>query len=162
MMFGAQQRARWVSMLSMPCTTLALLLPRFATSPMSAFAEIPPARRSPDVNAAIERGAEFFLERKLLHEGHRFPWWYWLRYPWHYFYDVLVGLDFMTALGYGEDPRMREALEHLLSKRRSDGRWALDHTNGDMRLEPTRRPSKMITFLALRVLRRAGRRGGLR
>ena len=129
---------------------------------MSAFAEIPPARRSPDVNAAIERGAEFFLERKLLHEGHRFPRWYWLRYPWHYFYDVLVGLDFMAALGYGEDPRMREALEHLLSKRRSDGRWALDHTNGDMRLEPTRRPSKMITFLALRVLRRAGRRGGIR
>lgn len=128
---------------------------------MSAFAEIPPRRRSSDVKAAIEKGAGFFLERRLLHEGDPWPRWYWLRYPWHYFYDVLVGLDFMTALGYGREPRMREALQHLVSKRLSDGRWPLDHTNGNMRLEAAKRPSRMITFLALRVLRRASRQGGI-
>ncbi len=40
------------------------------------------------------------------------------------------------------------------SKRRRDGRWNLDSTNGDLRLEVPHRPSRMITFLALRVLRR--------
>jgi len=122
---------------------------------MSAFAEIPLPRRSADVRHAIDRGAEFFLERRLLHEGARFPRWYWLRYPWHYHYDVLVGLDFVTALGYGKNPRMREALDHLVSKRLADGRWNLDWTNGNLVVEPRHRPSKIITFLALRVLRRA-------
>ena len=118
---------------------------------MSALAEVPPRRRSSDVRRAIERGAEFFLERRLLREGRPFPRWRWLRYPWHYFYGVLVGLDFLTALGYGRDPRMGEALDVLASKRLPDGRWALDPVNGDLRLEVVGRPSKMITFLALRV-----------
>jgi len=123
---------------------------------MSALAEIPAAKRRGEVRAATEAGAEFFLDRGLLHEGTRFRRWYLLRYPWHYFYDVLVGLDFMTALGYGDDPRMAEALDHLRSRRGPDGRWALDDTNGDLRLEARNAPSKMITFLARRVLRRAG------
>ncbi len=126
---------------------------------MSAFAEIPPSRRSSDVTHAVERGAEFFLERRLLHEEEHFERWWWLRYPWHYFYDVLVGLDFLTALGYGKDSRMREALDHVQSKRLRDGRWNLDSTNGNLVTESRRNPSKMITFLALRALRRAGRAG---
>ena len=105
---------------------------------------------------AIERGAELFLERKLLHEGPRYDRWWSLRYPWHYFYDVLVGLDFMTALGYGKDPRMAEAIKHLKAKRLADGRWGLDGTNGNLVLESRGKPSKMITFLALRSLRSAG------
>lgn len=121
---------------------------------MSALAEVPQDRRSGDVRNAIEAGAEFFLARKLLHEGRPYAQWYMLRYPWHYYYDVLAGLDFMTALGYGGDPRMREALSHLKSKRLADGRWALDGSNGDLRLETSHRPSKMVTFLALRVLKR--------
>jgi len=124
---------------------------------MSALAEIPPSQRSSGVKRAIARGVEFFLEKRLLHEGAYFKRWWWLRYPWHYHYDVLVGLDFMTALGYGNDPRTKEALDHLESKRLPDGRWNLDRTNGNMVVESRGKPSKMITFLALRALRRAGR-----
>ncbi len=123
---------------------------------MSALAEIPPNRRSSDVKRAILRGAEFSLERRLLHEGDRFERWWWLRYPWHYFYDVLVGLDVLTSLGYGKDPRMAEALDHLESKRLPDGRWNLDSTNGNLVLESRGKPSKMITFLARRVGKRVG------
>lgn len=122
---------------------------------MGAFAAIPPASRTSEVNQAIERGAEFYLSRGLLHEGARYPRWSQLHYPWHYWYDVLVGLDFLTALGRASDPRLKEALGLLVSKRRSDGRWRLEGTNGALRLEAEGRPSKMITFLALRVLDRA-------
>ena len=118
---------------------------------LSAFAEIPPARRSSDVREAIRRGSEFFLQRRLLHEGRRYPPWLWLRYPWHFFYDVLVGLDFLTALGKGKDPRLGEALRHLASRRRPDGRWTLSSNNWYPHLETPGKPSKMITFLALRV-----------
>jgi hypothetical protein len=123
---------------------------------MSGLAEIPPDRRTAEVRRALADGAEFFLRRRLLHEGPRFARWYWCRYPWHYHYDFLVGLDFMSALGHGRDPRMREALAHLVAKRRPDGRWDLDHTNGNLIVEPRRRPSKMITFLARRVAKRVG------
>jgi len=124
---------------------------------MSAFAEIPKDRRSPEVRAAVEKGADFFLRRRLLHEGRRYTPWTWLRYPWHFFYDVLVGLDFMTALGYGRDPRLDEAFRHLERKRRTDGRWNLSSRNWYRPSEEPGQPSKMITFLALRALRRAGR-----
>jgi hypothetical protein len=121
---------------------------------MSAFAEIPPARRSSEIRRVINTGANFYLKRRLLHEGKTFNPWYLLRYPWHYFYDVLVGLDFMTALGYGKDHRINEALTHLISKRLADGSWKLGRTNGDLRLETPGEASKMITFLSLRVIKR--------
>lgn len=124
---------------------------------LSALAEVPPRRRSRDVKEALARGAELFLRRRLLHEGPRFARWYWCRYPWHYHYDHLVGLDFMAALGCGDDPRLGEAWANLERKRLPDGRWKLDHTNGNMVVEPKGRPSKMVTFLALRAMRRAGR-----
>lgn len=126
---------------------------------LGAFAVLPDARRTRGVRESIRRGAEFYLSRRLLHEGTRYSRWYDLHYPWHYWYDVLVGLDTLTALGYGADPRAREALSLLRSKRLPDGRWALDGTNGRLRLEPEGRPSKMVTFLALRVLLRAAGHG---
>ncbi len=121
---------------------------------MAAFAAIPADRRPLEVREAIERGAAFYLEHGLLHEGAAYPRWSELHYPWHYWYDVLVGLDFMSALGRGADPRLDEALAVLRSKRLSDGRWPIEGTNGLVRLEARGRPSRMITFLALRVLRR--------
>ncbi len=141
---------------------------------MAAFAAIPPESRSAAVVRAIERGAEFYLERGLLHEtdGSTYePWWR-LHYPTHYYYDVLVGLDFLTALGYGSDRRLRPALRLLERKRGTDGRWRLDSVQPDLEetdpyhhppplypvlLEYPGEPSRWATLAALRVLRRAGR-----
>ncbi len=125
---------------------------------MSAFAEIPVNKRSPSVRRAVERGAEFFLKRCLIHEGRPSRTWATLHYPWHYIYDYLVGLDFMTRLGYGRDNRMQEAFSMLLSARRPDGEWNLNGNNRYPYLEKAGKPSKMITFLALRALKHSGRK----
>jgi len=119
---------------------------------MAAFAAIPKGKRTAEVRDAVRRGAEFYLDRGLLNEGAPYPRWRQLHYPWHYWYDVLVGLDFLTALGYRTDPRLSGAFRLLRSKRAADGRWRLEGTNGNLRVEPLGKPSKMITFLALRVL----------
>jgi len=124
---------------------------------LAAFAEIPPARRSSSVADAIDRGAEFFLQRRLLREGAAYPRWRQLHYPWHYWYDVLVGLHTLTALGYGTDSRIGDAFAVLERRRGTDGRWSLDGTNGDLRVESPHRPSKMVTLLALSTLKRARR-----
>lgn len=139
---------------------------------LSAFAVLPPSRRSPRVARAIERGAEFYLERGLLREG-RTSYAPWLRfhYPRHYYYDLLVGLDILTALGYASDRRMRRPLDLLESRRNADGSWNLDAVHPDsedanyqprapyymLAVEIPGRPSRMITATALTVLRRAGR-----
>ncbi len=137
---------------------------------LAAFAAVPKTRRSATMEHAISRGAEFYLERKLFEEGRRYAPWFRFHYPTHYFYDVLVGLDVLTELGFGGDHRLGPALQILLEKRRDDGTWLLDRVHPDMVpvrgrgaaarrvrplvLERAGKPSKWITLTALRVLKR--------
>jgi hypothetical protein len=136
---------------------------------LAAFAALPPGKRSSGINQAIARGAEFYLKRNLIKEGRRYGPWFRLHYPTHYFYDVLVGLDVLTRLGYAGDRRLRPALEVLTRKRRPDGTWWMDQLHPDiapgpywgddtkftpLRIESPGRPSKWITMKALQVLKR--------
>ena len=141
--------------------------------PMSAFAALPKQKWNKSMTEAVERAAEFFLERKLHKQGANYKPWYRFHYPIHYYYDLLVGLDFMTALGYVDDPRLSYAVKLLKSKRRRDGRWNLDAVHPDVAggmaewyrkhpkdkptpfsLEEVGKPSKMITLTALQILNR--------
>ncbi len=141
---------------------------------LAGLAEIPEAGRDAAVRRTIERGAEFYLRRKLVNEG-RTPYapWYRIHYPNHYYYDLLVGLRILTRLGYGSDPRMASALNWLRRKRSPEGTWALDATHPDvvlargdhwwkgaifpMALEQAGVPSRWATVEALSVLARVER-----
>jgi hypothetical protein len=141
-----------------------------AWEPLAAFAALPKAMRSPKMEEAISRGAEFYLERKLFEEGRPYAPWLRLHYPNHYFYDILVGLDVLTQLGFGGDRRLRPALKILREKRRGDGSWLMERSQPDtapaanvrpkeakitpLVIERPGRPSKWITLRALRVLKR--------
>src|SRR5487761_314954 len=129
------------------------------------------------ITKSIERGAEFFLNRKLFREGVRiYPPWFRFHYPVHYYYDLLAGLEVLSSLGYGKDPRMKFALELLQKKKRADGRWVLAAVNPDIPrnlpetsysssppsepfpaipfvLERVGKPSKSITLRAIKVLK---------
>ncbi len=141
---------------------------------LSAFAVYPKQKWTADIHRAVERGAEFYLERELHRQGARYEPWYRFHYPVHYYYDLLVGLDFMTALGYGDEPRLGYAISLLKEKRRADGTWELDAIHPDLegskiedwyRKNPKRAPtpfaleragerSKVITLRAMQVLNR--------
>jgi hypothetical protein len=137
--------------------------------PLSALAAVPRAKRSNRMERSIARGAEFFLRRGLFREGPRYAPWFRFHYPNHYFYDILIGLDLLTKLGYEDDRRLRPALRILEAKRRGDGSWIIDRANPDapasllhlhtkrvrpLQLEPPGRPSKWVTLTARRVLKR--------
>ena len=140
---------------------------------LSAFAEYPRSKWSRAMADCVERAAEFYLERELHQQGARYEPWYRFHWPVHYYYDLLVGLDVLTRLGYGDDPRLQFALDHLKKKRRPDGRWNLDAVHPDVEgagarwyaehprdrpvplaFETPGRPSRMITLRALTVLSR--------
>ena len=132
---------------------------------LAALAALPQSKRSASMQRAAELGAEFFLERELHHQGGRYAPWYRFHYPIHYYYDILVGLEIVTSLGYSGDPRLRYALALLREKQRKDGRWNLDALRPEVQgtnksipaaLETPGAPSKMITLRALLVLDRVG------
>jgi len=137
--------------------------------PLAAFASLPKSQRSAKIDEAISRGAEFYLERQLFKEGPRYDPWFRLHYPNHYYYDILVGLDVLTQLGFGGDRRLRPALKILTDKRRPDGTWWIDRPHPDVSgpkatqyrtgvkplvIEPPGKPSKWLTLKAMRVLKR--------
>jgi hypothetical protein len=137
---------------------------------LSAFAALPRKKWTRRIKRSVERGAEFYLDRELFREGpRRYLPWFRFHYPVHYYYDLLVGLDIITSLGYAGDRRLRAALKILEEKRRPDGTWALDAVHPDLgvgagyrfrkrpkrfALEKEGRPSKWITLTALRIMKR--------
>ncbi len=138
---------------------------------LSAFAALPRSKWTRSMKRSVERGAEFFLERNLFREGsRRYVPWFRFHYPVHYYYDLLVGLDVLTRLGYSDDRRLEPALAILEEKRTVDGTWALDRVHADVglgagyrfrkneykpfALEEAGLPSKWITLQALRILKR--------
>lgn len=140
---------------------------------LAAFAAYPRSKWTPAMKACAARTAEYYLEHELHQQGTRYDPWYRFHWPVHYYYDLLVGLDCLTALGYGQDPRLGYALDLLRKKQRSDGRWNLDAVQPDpyeefvawfkthpgkcpipLTFEKEGNPSKMITLRALTILSR--------
>jgi len=116
--------------------------------PLSAFAVYPREKWTRSMKHAVERGAEFFLERQLHRQQSRYEPWYRFHYPVHYYYDLLVGLDFMTDLGHSKDKRLGYATSLLRKKRRADGRWNLDAINPEA--ESPRESGTRVTRMRLR------------
>ena len=139
---------------------------------LAAYAALQPTKWTRSIKRSVERGVEFYLERQLCEEGKaRYEPWFRFHYPVHYYYDLLVGLDTITSLGYGKDERrLNRAVKVLKEKRRADGTWNLDAVHPDLgrganygpfkkrpkrfALEAEGKPSKWITLTALRILKR--------
>jgi hypothetical protein len=116
---------------------------------------------APGVAAARQRGEEYLLARGLFRRrstseiaNSEFLE---LAFPPRYHYDVLRGLDYLRAADVQPDERIREALDLVAGKRRSDGMWPLERAYDeplDFTLgEAVGAPSRWNTLRALRVLR---------
>ena len=109
--------------------------------------------------AARRRGEEYLLERGLfrrlstgevVNEGYLS-----FSFPPRWHYDVLRGLEHFAEVGETPDPRVKEAIELVRVKRRTDGTWPLEHTHrGAVHFpleEGDGHPSRWNTLRALRV-----------
>jgi hypothetical protein len=148
-------------------------------STMWGLAQYLKATNDADVKRAIERAAEFFLRHRLFrsHRSGRIldPKILKLRYPPYWHYDILQALRVLSFVDKLKDPRTREALDIVESKRSADGLWATEGCYWNMRRKvPVKGkgllvsnvevvdwgrhgPSEMITLNAMRVLKAAGR-----
>ena len=144
--------------------------------PLLAYSEIPRQKWTRKMKSSIDEGAEFLLMHHIYksdnhHWQETYPFFTKLHFPMYYFYDILQALRVLTKLGYGEDHRIRSAVQLLLSKRRPDGAWNLEgdwYREGDffypsgkgrkapVAIEEVGKASKWITLNAYRVLTETG------
>ncbi len=128
-------------------------------APLEALSELPRDRRSPAIEKAADRAAEFLLAHRLYkadHHGFRVidPRWLTLCFPFSYNYTVLRGLSVALA-PWDRDERMEDAAASCARSGLQDGKWLLEGTPaGRMQtsLEKKGVPSKAITLACLRAL----------
>ena len=115
---------------------------------------------SPTSIAARRRAEQYLLERRLLRRMSTGQVvdasWLQFSFPVRWHYDVLRALDYFRAAGDAPDPRLKEAIALLRSKRQPDGTWLLENTHrGKVHFEledGDGHPSRWNTLRALRVL----------
>jgi hypothetical protein len=128
---------------------------------LKALAAIPANKRSDDVKRTIDSAVEYLLIHHIHKRSHDLscvskPGWLKFGFPLMYQTDTLEILGILTALGY-KDERMQEAVNLVLSKQDTEGKWILENTfNGRFQtsIEQKGKPSKWITLNALRMLKR--------
>ena len=116
--------------------------------------------RAAELEAIAHQAREFVLQHRLFRSDRTGeiinPSFLMLSYPSRWFYDILRALDYFRSAGAGYDPRMQDALDVLLQKRRKDGSWPLQAKHAGQvhfDMETPGQPSRWNTLRALRVLK---------
>jgi hypothetical protein len=130
---------------------------------MLAFSKLPPERRTPLIARAIEHGVEFLLNVDPATADYPTGWsdepsgnWWRSGFPVFYVTDLLQNVEALAYLGYGDDPRLANALTVIREKQDAQGRWLLEYDYAgktwiDVGLK--KQPNKWVTYRALRVLK---------
>jgi hypothetical protein len=134
-----------------------------AVKAMLAFGKLPESARTPTIEAAIQTNVAFLLSRDSAIADYPAGWsdkpsrsWFKFGFPVFYVTDVLQNLEALTSLVLGSDPRLKSALELVLSKQDEQGRWKMEYTYNSKTwadIEVKGQPSKWVTLRALRVLK---------
>ncbi len=108
------------------------------------------------VKSWIAGERERFLKKKGAGTAKPKPGWLKFGFPLHYNSDVLESMVALAELGIPMRPELAKPLEAIRRKQTKDGRWLMESSlNGKMwvDVEEKRKPSKWLTYFALRVLR---------
>ncbi len=127
---------------------------------LKALSEIPLEKRSFKIKNTIKEGVEYLLKHHIYKRSHNLdkiskPTWIHFGFPLMWQTDILEILEILLKLG-NKDKRMQDAVDLMLSKQDSQGRWMLESSfNGRMQVNIERKgqPSKWITYHCLRVLK---------
>jgi hypothetical protein len=136
-----------------------------AVKVMVAFGKLPPKKRTPLIESAIQRGVDFLLGIDPAEAAYPTGWskkpsgnWWKFGFPVFYITDLLQIIEALVALDYGKDPRLSNALGIIREKQDKDGRWALEYAyTGKTWVDfgEKKQPNKWVTLRAARVLKNA-------
>lgn len=134
-----------------------------AVKVMLAFSKLTEDMRTPLIQRAIDEGVEFLFSTDPAladypsgySEKPSGNWWK-FGFPVFYVTDLLQNVEALVALGYGDDPRLTNALNIIHEKQDDTGRWSLEyHYTGKTWIDfgARKQPNKWVTLRALRVLK---------
>lgn len=133
---------------------------------MLAFGRLPRQKRTPVIERAIQQGIDFFFGVDPATAAYPTrtnartsrDWWK-FGFPVFYVCDILQIVEAMTALGYGNDPRLANACDIVRDKQDGQGRWPLEYAYTDKTwtdFGAKNQPNPWVTLRALRVLKKIG------
>jgi hypothetical protein len=134
-----------------------------AAKVMLAFSKWPAERRTPLIERAIAQGIDFFFSVDPASANYPTGWtdkpsgnWWKFGFPVFYVTDLLQIIEALVELGYGNDPRLVNALAIVHQKQDAQGRWLLEYNyTGKTWVDfgAKKQPNKWVTLRALRVLK---------
>jgi hypothetical protein len=137
-----------------------------ATKVMLAFGKLPVVGQTPLIQDAIQMGVDFLLGVDPAEAAYPNGWnpkpsgnWWKFGFPVFYVTDLLQVVDVLVSLGYGADPRLRNALEFIREKQDGHGRWPLEYSYAGktwVDFGAKKQPNKWVTRRAVRVLKAVG------
>mgnify|MGYP001279914364 CR=1 FL=1 len=134
-----------------------------AVKVMLALGQIPPARRTPIMDRAVQQGIDFLLSVDPVEATYPAGYsdkpsgnWWKFGFPVFYITDLLQNVEALAVLGAGQDPRLARALAFIRERQDDNGRWPLDYSyTGKTWVDfgPKKQPNKWVTLRACRVLK---------
>jgi hypothetical protein len=105
-----------------------------AAAVMQAFSRLPAGKRTSLINEAIKTGVDFLFSTDPAKADYPSGYsakpsgnWWRFGFPNFYVADILQIADALVRLGYGQDPRLANALKLIRDKQDSQGRWPLEY-----------------------------------
>ena len=129
---------------------------------MLAFSVLSATQRTPLIDRAILQGVDFFFSVDPATAEYPNGWstkpsqnWWKFSFPVFYVTDLLQIIEALVGLGYGNDPRLENAVQLILNKQDAQGRWLLeyDYTGKTwMDFGIKKEPNKWVTLRVLKTL----------
>lgn len=117
---------------------------------------------TPLIKKAISQGVDFLFSCDPATAVYPNGWnskpsgnWWKFGFPVFYVTDLLQICESLTQLGYGEDPRLANAISLIEDKKTPDGKWLLDYDyTGKIVYDfgEKKKPNKWVTIRAYKVL----------
>jgi hypothetical protein len=137
-----------------------------ATKVMLALGKWPKDRYTPAIKRGIRQGVDFLFSVDPAEAAYPTGYaskpsgnWWKFGFPVFYITDLLQIVETLVALGYGADPRLKNAIAIIREKQDENGRWALEFEySGKTWVDfgAKKQPNKWVTLRALRVLKAVG------
>jgi hypothetical protein len=137
-----------------------------AVKVMLAFSKLPKGKRTKLTDNAISAGVDFLFSTDPAKADYPCGYsskpsgnWWKFGFPVFYVTDLLQNVEALVGLGYGNDPRLANALTIIRQKQDAQGRWLMEYDyTGKTWIDfgPKKQPNKWVTLRALRVLKATG------
>lgn len=143
-----------------------------ATKVMLAFSKWPKKRRTAVIKRAIQAGVDFLFSTDPASANYPSGYsakpsgnWWKFGFPVFYVTDLLQVVEALVDLGYGNDPRLTNALNLIREKQNAQGQWMLEYDyTGKMWVNfgVKKQPNKWVTLRALRALNKCAAPQGVK